>query len=84
MTELNWLKLSGLMHKCIYNNENPSCPFIDYRNQDYFEISQAIDSLSASDGQKMLSACGSCRHQCKAVKAKVIPIVNARHFRMFG
>ncbi len=84
MTELNWLKLSGLMHRCIYNNENPQCPFMDFRNQDYFQLSQTINSLSASTGQKMLIDCGSCRHQCKKVVAKVIPINNSRNFRVMG
>lgn len=84
MNESNWLKLSGLLHRCIYNNENPQCPFIDYREQDYVQLSNVIDNLSAASGKKMLSACGSCRHKCKAVQAKVIPINNATHFRVIG
>lgn len=82
MTELNWLKLSGLMHRCIYNNENPQCPFIDFRNQDYFQLSQIIHKLSTSEGQKMLSDCGTCRTNCKAIEAKVIPINNTRNFKI--
>ncbi len=84
MTELNWLKLSGLMHHCIYNNENPQCPFSDYRKLDYFQQYQTLDKLSDSTGKQMLIDCGSCRHQCKAVKIKVEPINNARHFRIIG
>ena len=84
MTESNWLKLSGLMRKCIYNNENPQCPFISYRKQDYFQQSLLLDKLSSNAGQKMLLACNSCQHQCKPIKIRVVPIDNRRHFRIVG
>ncbi len=82
MTEINWLKLSGLMHHCIYNSENPQCPFKEYRTQDFFQQYQTLNQLSDTAGHQMLKACGLCRHQCKAQKIKVVPIVNARHFRL--
>lgn len=81
MTELNWLNLSGLLHHCLYNSENPQCPFTDFRNQDYFQQYQTLDQLSDSTGQQLLKACNSCRHQCKTVKVKVQPIDTSRHFR---
>lgn len=81
MTEFNWLKLSGLMHHCIYNNENPQCPFGDFRKLDYFQQYQTLNQLSDSTGQQLLKACSSCRHQCKAVKIKVQAIDTSRHFR---
>ncbi len=84
MTELNWLKLSGLLHRCLYNSENPQCPFLDYRNLDYFQQYQTLNQLSDTSGQQMLKACGSCRNQCKEMKVRVVPIDNSRHFRIVG
>ncbi len=56
------------MHQCIYNSENPQCPFLEYRTQDYFQQYQTLNKLSDSAGQQMLKACGLCRHQCKTIK----------------
>ncbi len=84
MTELNWLKLSGLMRNCIYNSENPQCPFTNYRQQDYFQQSQTLDQLSDKHGEQMLIACGSCRQHCKLVQNKVVAINNSRNFRIYG
>ncbi len=82
MTEFNWLKLSGLMHHCIYNSENPQCPFTDIRKLDYFQVYQTLDKISDIAGQQLLKSCNSCRHQCKTVEVKVIPIENNRNFRL--
>ncbi len=81
MTELSWLKLSGLLHRCIYNNENPSCPFLNYRNQDYFQQYKILNDLSPVSAQQMLTTCNSCQHHCKPIKIKVVPIDNRYHFR---
>jgi|GEM_PF-3467570 len=84
MNESNWLKLSGLMRRCLYNSENPQCPFTDYRQQDYFQQSQILDQLSDQIGEQMLVACGSCRNNCKIVQNKVVAINNSRNFRVIG
>ncbi len=83
MTEINWLKLSVLMHQCIYNSENQQCPFIEYRTLDHFQQYQTLNKLSDSDGLQILKACGLCRHQCKTIKARVV-ILSEGRIRGYG
>lgn len=78
MTEINWLKLSGLMHQCNYNSENTHCPFIKFRTQDYFQQYQTLSALSDLDGQQMLRECGASRDQCKTIKARTIKLNETR------
>lgn len=84
MKESNWLKLSGLMRRCLYNSENPECPFTDYRKEDYFQQSQILDKLSEQHCEQLLVDCGSCRHTCKLVQSKVVAINNSRNFKIVG
>jgi hypothetical protein len=84
MTELKWLKLSGLMHQCVYNRENLQCPFIDYRNMDNIQQYQALNNIGPSQGDQLLSKCASCRIQNKEIKNTDLVIKNTRHFRIVG
>ena len=84
MNELNWLKLSGLMRRCLYNSENPQCPFADFRNQDYFQQVESLTGISDNYAQQLLVSCNSCRNKCKMAKSKVMAINNPRNFRIVG
>lgn len=84
MTELKWLKLSGLMQQCVYNRENPKCPFLDYRKMDRIQQYQSLNKISDSDADNLLGACSSCRIQHKEVKNKDLVIRNAEHFKVVG
>ncbi len=84
MNELSWLKLSGLMHHCYYNKENPNCPFIRYRGQDYLQHLNTLNDLSDNQAQELLFACKSCRETCKLVQSRVIAINNPFNFRVLG
>lgn len=82
MTETKWLKLSGLMHSCVYNRENPACPFLDYRKQDDYEQLELLTKIGDSLGNQLLAQCNSCRMRCKPIENKDLVISNTRHFRI--
>ena len=82
MTELNWLKFSGLMHQCMYNRESPSCPFNDFRKQDNFQQLQSLTKIGNSLGMQMLSACNACKKHNKPIQNKDLIISNSKHFRI--
>ncbi len=82
MTELKWLKLSGLMHRCVYNRENPACPFGEFRKQDSYQQLQSLNKIGDSLGDQLLAACNSCRFKCKPVKNTDLVINNSKHFRI--
>lgn len=84
MTELNWLKFSGLVHHCIYNRESVNCPFNEFRNRDNIEQYQLLDKIGNSLGMQMLSACNNCKKQNKPIENKDLVIRNSRHFRVVG
>ena len=84
MTELKWLKISGLMQQCVYNRENTNCPFNDYRKMDHIEQYQSLEKIGNSVGQQLLSDCNSCRMQCKQKVNKDLVINNRSHFRIVG
>ena len=84
MTELNWLKLSGLMHRCIYSRKSVNCPFNEFRNKDNIEQFQLLDKIGNSLGMQMLSACSNCRKQNMPIENKDLVIRNSRHFRVVG
>ncbi len=82
MTELNWLKISGLMHRCIYNRKSVNCPFNDFRDRDNIEQFQLLDKIGNSMGMQMLAACSACKKQNKPIKNNDLVIRNSRHFRI--
>ena len=84
MTEINWLKLSGLFHECLYNSENPQCPFNDYRKMDQIQQMQIISTISERKGLEMINLCNSCKHNCTLIPAKVFEIQNSNNFRIVG
>ncbi len=84
MTELKWLKLSGLMRRCVYNKENPACPFTDFRKQDSYEQLESLGKIGDSLGNQLLGMCNSCRFQCKPIVNNDLEIANTRHFKVVG
>ncbi len=84
MTELNWLKLSGLMHRCIYNRKSANCPFNDFREKDDFEQYQLLDKIGNSLGMQMLASCNSCKKQNMPIENNDLVIRNSRHFKVVG
>ncbi len=82
MTELNWLKFSGLMHHCMYDRENPDCPFNNFRKQDNIQQFQSLTKIGNSLGMQMLSACNICKKQNKPIQNQDLVINNAKHFRI--
>lgn len=84
MTDVNWLKLSGMFRKCLYNSESSECPFNAYRNLDHIQQMQIISTLSETDGAEMLAKCKSCRKSCSVIPAKVVEIQNSNNFKIVG
>ena len=84
MTELKWLKLSGLMHRCVYSRESINCPFNAYRKMDNIQQYQSLNKIGDAQGQVMLSSCNSCRMQCKPIVNNDLIIQNRKHFRIVG
>lgn len=82
MTEINWLKLSGLMHQCMYNLENTNCPFNDFRELDNIQQYQSLNKIGDSQATQLLTACSSCRMQCKPIVNTDLVISNPRQFRV--
>lgn len=82
MTEINWLKLSGLMHQCIYNRENNTCPFNEFREMDNIQQYQSLKKMGDSLAFQKLSDCNSCRLQCKPIINNDLVISNPRQFRL--
>jgi len=84
MTEINWLKLSGLMHGCMYNLENINCPFNDFRELDNIQQYQSLNKIGDSLATQLLTACSSCRKQCKPIVNNDLVISNQMQFRVVG
>ncbi|PLX14867.1 MAG: hypothetical protein C0598_00315 [Marinilabiliales bacterium] len=84
MTESKWLKLSGLMHRCVYNRENQACPFSEFRKQDSYQQLQSLEKIGDSLGDQLLAACNSCRFHCKPIRNNDLVIQNTQHFRIVG
>lgn len=82
MTEINWLKLSGLMHQCMYNLENTDCPFNNFREMDNIQQYQALNNIGDKVATKMLSDCNSCRMSCKPILSNDLVITNPKQFRI--
>ena len=57
MTELKWLNLSGLMRQCIYNCECADCPFHEFRQMDFIQQFQIVDTIEELKGAEILDKC---------------------------
>ncbi len=84
MTEINWLKISGMFRSCLYNKENPECPFNEYRKMDQIQQMQTISTISEKTGVQLLSKCNACKSSCTAIPAKVFEIENSNNFKVVG
>lgn len=82
MTEINWLKLSGLMHQCVYNRININCPFNDFRKLDNIQQYKSLGKIDETLAIQMLASCNSCRIQSKPIVNKDLVISNPMQFRI--
>lgn len=67
MTEHKWLKLAGLLNKCIYSKDHKNCPYSKYRKMDHYQRLEALLSISNEQAGKMMKTCLSQQNECEPI-----------------